>query len=222
VWIELLWLAVLSAFWPTLIAVDVLAFHTPNPERILVSFLAGGLLATVTIGTIVVLNLQQTALVTSSASTTNPALNLTVGGLSLFAALALGRMPASTGVAEPAAPRARPRLAERMVERGAALAFAGGILLNLVPGIFPLIALKDIAQLDYSAAATVGILVVFYAIMFAFVEIPIVGYVVASEWTERQVNASNAWLRANRRQVAMWVLVVGGVYLVVRGIVQLA
>ncbi len=41
-----------AAFWPTpLVLVDVLAFQTPKPEPILLSFLVGGLISTVTIGT---------------------------------------------------------------------------------------------------------------------------------------------------------------------------
>ena len=35
-----------------------------------------------------------------------------------------------------------------MLERGAPLAFVAGIVLNVFPGVFPLIALKDIAELD--------------------------------------------------------------------------
>ncbi len=52
--IDLLVLALLSAFRPTLVVVDVLAFETKSPERILLAFLAGGLLTTVTIGTLIV------------------------------------------------------------------------------------------------------------------------------------------------------------------------
>ena len=70
---------------------------------------------------------------------------------------------------------------ERMLDHGAPLAFVAGIVFNIVPGVVPLVALKDIADLDYSFAATVGLLLGFYVIMFAFIEIPLAGYVVAPE-----------------------------------------
>ena len=219
---ELGWLAILSAFWPTLVVVDVLAFHTPHPERVLVAFLVGGLISTITIGTLVVLNLQQTAAVTDSRSTTDPALNIAVGTLALVAAYVLERvpdlhLPRRRHGGEPK----RSPFTERAIESGAPLAFVAGLLLNILPGVFPLIALKNLAELDYSAAETVAVLVGFYLVTFAFIEIPIVSYLVAPDWTRRRVAEFNDWLHAHQRRVAVWALVVGGVYLIGRGVLQL-
>ena len=72
---------------------------------------------------------------------------------------------------------------EQMLERGAPLAFVAGIVLNLFPGFFPLIALKDIAELDEGFATTVALVLGFYVIMFALIEVPLVGYLVAPAWT---------------------------------------
>ena len=66
-----------------------------------------------------------------------------------------------------------------MLDHGAPLAFVAGIVFNIIPGVVPVIALKDIAELDYSFAETLGLLLGFYLIMFAFIEIPLAGYVVA-------------------------------------------
>jgi hypothetical protein len=219
---ELGWLAILSAFWPTLVVVDVLAFHTPNPERVLVAFLVGGLISTITIGTLVVLNLQQTAALTDSRSTTDPALNIAVGTLALVAAYVLDRVPdlhlrRRRHGREPK----RSPFTERAIESGAPLAFVAGLLLNILPGVFPLIALKNLAELDYSAAETVAVLVGFYLVTFAFIEIPIVSYLVAPDWTRTRVAEFNDWLHAHQRRVAVWALVVGGVYLIGRGVLQL-
>ena len=45
-WLELLVLATASMFWPTLIAIVVLALRISHPVKILVWFMAGGLLTT--------------------------------------------------------------------------------------------------------------------------------------------------------------------------------
>ena len=75
--------------------------------------------------------------------------------------------------------------------------------------------------MDASNAAKVAAIVVFYLIMFAFVEVPIVSYVFAPERTTVAVNNFNDWLKRNGRRVAAYVLAVVGLYLTVRGIVQL-
>ena len=59
-----------------------------------------------------------------------------------------------------------------MLSRGAPLAFLAGVVLNIVPGVLPFVALRDIAELDYSVPATALTLLGFYVIMFAFIEVP--------------------------------------------------
>jgi hypothetical protein len=226
---ELALLGVLSAFWPTLILVDVLAFQTPKPERILLAFLAGGLISTVAIGTVLVLQLQKTAAVTSDRSTTDPVLSFVVAAIAFLAAYVLHRLGDKPlprlrrrrPRKEPAKPKG-PSFAERAIDRGPSLAFVAGLILNIAPGVFPFIALKNLAELDYSAAETVGVLVGFYLIVFAFVEIPIVCFSVAPDWTEERVGRFNTWLGKNTRRVIIWALVAGGVYLTLRGIQQAA
>ncbi len=95
------------------------------------------------------------------------------------------------------------------------------VVLNIVPGTFPVVALKDIAQLNASDGAKLAVIVVFYVIMFAFVEVPIVAYLIAPERTTVAVNAFNAWLKRNGRRVAAYVLGGVGLYLIVRGVVVL-
>jgi len=54
--------------------------------------------------------------------------------------------------------------------------------------------------------------------MFAFVEIPLVGYVFAPSGTQSAVTRFNAWLNANWFRLAIWALVAAGLYLILRGI----
>ena len=110
---------------------------------------------------------------------------------------------------------------EQMLERGAPLAFVAGIVLNLFPGFFPLIALKDIAELDEGFATTVALVLGFYVIMFALIEVPLVGYLVAPAWTAQATARFNVWPRENASRLAAGALAIVGLFLVVSGIVNI-
>jgi hypothetical protein len=218
--LELFGLAVVSAFWPTLVLVDVLAFQTAKPERVLVAFLAGGLVTTLTIGSLIIFELRRSELVTTSRSTTDPVLNIVIGLLAFAVAWVLARRARRPLQSKRDDAKESVRL-ERAIRRGAPIAFVAGLVINIVPGVFPFIALKDIAELDYSVAATFGVLLTFYLIMFAFIEVPIAGYMFAPELTQARVNEFNAWLGANGLRVAIWALMIGGAYFVALGVAQL-
>jgi thiol:disulfide interchange protein len=223
-WLELLVLALASTFWPTLILIVVLALRLDRPIKILVWFLIGGLLTTVSVGIAVVFALQDASFMTGSHPPADSAVDIVVGLLSLLAAFALVRTSRKKSAAAPApevpSEPKKPSMAQRAVGQGAPIAFVAGVVLNIVPGTFPIVALKDIAQLDASDGAKIATIIVFYVIMFAFVEVPIVAYLFAPTRTITAVDNFNAWLARNGRRVAAYVLAVVGAYLVVRGIVQ--
>ena len=217
VW-EIFLLAVGSMFWPLLLAVDVLAFNTDRPVAILSGFLAGGLITTVAVGSVIVFSLNGTSLTTGAKSTTDASVDIVAGVAALAAAAVIyRRRPAPKADA----PHRSSRV-ERLVARGGILAFAAGIVANVFPGVLPFVALKDIAELDYSNAATVLVIVGFYLVMFTFIEAPIGGYLVAPAWTARAVASFNAWLSRNLRTLACSALAIFGTFEVVRGIVAAA
>ena len=223
-WLELLLLAIASMFWPTLIVIVVVALRLEHPVKILSWFLAGGLLTTVTVGIVIVFELQG-AYSGSSRSAVDPAVDIAVGSLSLLGAYLLHRrerkqQPPPAKAEAPPAGEKKPSVAERAVGGGAAVAFAAGVLLNILPGTFPIVALKDIAELDVSNTVKVVAIVVFYVIMFTFVEVPIVAYQFAPKRTTAAMNESQDWLARNKLRVAVYVIAVVGVYLVARGIID--
>lgn len=219
--IELIPLAIASAFWPLLLAVVIISLRTAHPPRLLVSFLAGGLLTTMTVGLIIIYALEHSSLVSRSRSTTDPAVDLAAGAIALAAGLLLARRADPNPDRVRGAEDVRPGRIDRMLSRGAPLAFLAGVVLNIVPGVLPFVALKDIAELDYSVPATVLTLLGFYVIMFAFIEVPLVAYLVAPARTAIETARFNAWLDRNWRRLAAYALVVLGVYLLVRGAVAL-
>lgn len=217
---EILLLGVLAAFWPTLLVVVIVAIRAPHPFRILIAFLVGGLLTCVTIGAVVIHLLRKSELISDSQRTTDPVVEITCGVLALVAAYALHRYRLAARPDKPKPSEDHPSWAERVLGKGGVfLAFGVGIVLNIVPGVVPIVAIKDIAELDIGRAETLTVLLAFYVIMFSFVEIPLVGYVFAPSRTQSAVTRFNAWLNVNAIRLGIWALVAAGLYLIVRGTV---
>jgi hypothetical protein len=215
---ELLLLAIASAFWPVLVVVVIVSLRARRPVRLLLSFLVGGLLTTVTIGLVVIYMLEGSSFAGRPKQTFEPWVKVTVGGFALLTAVVLWkRLPRQAVEPAPDPVAAQPGKLESMLERGAPLAFVAGITFNLIPGFFPLVALAEISAKDLDILATVGLLLAFYVIMFALIEIPLVGYIVAPEWTARATARVNAGLDRNARKLAIGALGVVGAFLVVKG-----
>jgi hypothetical protein len=221
--VEIYFLACLAMFFPLLLIVVVLALNTAHPVPILTGFLAGGLLTTVSVGSAMVFAFQGSSFLSGSRPPADPWVDIVVGGLALLAALVLQRIDRKKKREPPKPMQAKKKsrssdLIERLVDRGAPLAFVAGILGTIIPGPGPIIAMKNIAELNYSDAATLAVIVSFYVIMFTFVEVPLVGFVVAEDWTKKNVTVFNAWLGKNLLWLASWALGVIGVVEIVRGI----
>jgi hypothetical protein len=216
--LELLLLALASAVWPILLAVVLVALQSEQPQRLLACFLAGGLLTCVVVGMAIVTLLEDTDAVSGSRPPANPIFYFGGGVAALVAATMVARRP----------PRVQhesndqPSLATRLLRRGALLAFVAGVVLNIAPGVFPFVALKDIAQLGHPAAVDLAIVVAFYLVMFAFIEVPLIGYAFAPDATARLTGEFNDWLKAHSRKLAVVVLYAAGVLLIARGIAALS
>lgn len=216
---EIFLLAVGSMFWPVLLAVDVVALKSDRPMTILGGFLAGGLVATVSVGCAIVFSLESTSLFTTSKHTTNALVPIVIGVAALVAAFFIRRSDTPERAAP--APKTSSRV-DRLASHGPWLAFVTGIVLNVFPGVLPFVAMKDIGELGYSTAGTIAVIVGFYLVMFTPVEAPLVAFLVAPKRTERAVDRFNLWLAQNLRKLAWWVLLVVGVFEIVRGVLVAA
>jgi len=203
--------------WPALFAVVLVALRSWNTEKLLAAFLAGSLLTTIGIGLAIVSLLDDSSIVAShTRRSAGPVADLVVGVLAVLLGLFLARRPASAP-----APRTLAGWSERALARGAPIAFVVGIVFNVFPGLFPFIALKDIAEADFSTQAAAALVVGFYLVMFTPAELPLVGYALAPARTTALVDRLNAWFDHNGRRVAVVALELGGAYLIVRGSIAL-
>ena len=106
---------------------------------------------------------------------------------------------------------------ERMLGRGSVrLSFVAGALLSL-PGASYFVALDKIAKLDWPTATTALAVIIFVLIEMILLEVPLLGFVVAPEWTARAVVRFRAWIAENAARTGGWVALTLGVLLIIRG-----
>lgn len=222
--LEIFVLGAASMFWPVVLVIVVLALRTTHPVRILCSFWAGGMLTSVSVGAALVFALQGSPLMSGNDMPSAPWVDIVVGALAIVAALVLRRVGRRNG-GRPVRHEGRERKRgssewiERLVEKGGPLAFVAGIVATILPAPLAIIAMADIAQLGYSTGGTLLVIVLFYVVMFTFVEVPIVAYVVSPEATAARVTRFEAWLTRNLVQLGVWALTIFGSFEIVRGIV---
>jgi hypothetical protein len=208
-WITLLVMAVAVSFEPFRIGMTVLMLNRPRPLLQLLAFLCGGFAMGVTVG-LVVLFVVRSAV--SPAQFTLPRVQMVIGVLALLAAAVLAVRPA----------RPRPdgdRLAmwTRRLADGRSLWVAAVAGLGIaLPSIDYLAALAVIAASGLAAATQIGALLTFNAMAFAFVEIPLFGYLVAPVRTQAAMTSLHDWLRSrSRRGVAALLAAIGCVLVAV-------
>jgi Sap-like sulfolipid-1-addressing protein len=222
-------LALAAAVFPTLIACVAIIISRPEPRRLLVAFYAGGLIVSIGAG-IVVLNAfkRGDSIVGNSPSSPDPGTSIVTGLLALVLAwlMVSDRGRALLSRWRSRHPRRseteRPSWAERRLDRAnVAMAFGVGAAINL-PGPFYLLALGDVATGGYTRGAEIGLILLFNAIMFALIEVPLAGYLLWPAGTAALVRRLAGWLNGNGLRVMGALVGLVGVSLIVQGLAAAA
>jgi hypothetical protein len=213
---------------PTLLGATTVMLLLDHPKRLLFGYLAGALMTSVTLGLVIVFALDGSA--STAQHTLSPAMDLALGALLLVVAFFIrpGRQPKETGrLAERRRRKEEtkgdksPPLWQRKLSQGTArTTFVVGALLTL-PGASYLIGLHRIGDGDPSVAGAVGAVLLFNVVMLALLELPLIGYIFAPDWTPRAVDRFKGWFSRNARRLAFRLAVVIGLLLIVRGLVYL-
>jgi hypothetical protein len=191
-------------------------------------YLLGAYLASISLGMLVVFSLHGSGSVETTKQTLSPAADLVLGGLVLIVGFVL-RSGRDEGVRERRRRRKeakqggepKPSWPERMLGRGSArVSFAVGVVLSL-PGVSYLAGLDRIARLDATAPESALLVIVFCLIQMTLLELPLLGYAVAPEWTEGAVARFRAWLARNGRRLAATLAFGIGALLILRGVITL-
>lgn len=223
---EVFVLALLAALNPTLLTATTVMLLLPNPKRLLLGYLLGALMTSITLGLIIIYELLDSGAVSTQKHTLSPSLDLALGGILLVLAFVI-----ATGRQERFAERRRAKKAEKgssgpprwqqYLGRGSARAtFVIGALLTL-PGGSYIVGLSRIHDLDYSVPGTVAVLILFNLVMLVLLEAPLISYTVAPDWTPNAIDRAKAWVGRHWRRAAVVFLTAMGAALVARGIVGL-
>ncbi|HET9121225.1 MAG TPA: GAP family protein [Solirubrobacterales bacterium] len=220
-----------AALNPTLLGATTVMLLLDHPKRLLLGYLFGALLTSLTLGLVIVFALDGSSGGTSTAQNTlSPAMDLTLGGILLVVAFVI-RPGSERWADDRRAERRRrreeakrtkgpPRWQRALSEGSARTTFVVGALLTL-PGASYLIGLSRIAETDASTAAMVAMILAFNAIMLILLEVPLIAYTLAPEWTPRAVDCFKAWFNANSRLLGFRLAAGIGVLLVAKGAIEL-
>lgn len=215
-------LALLAALNPTLLAATTVMLLLNSPGRLMLGYLLGALMTSVTLGLVIVFSLESSSVVSDTQNAVNPAVDIALGVIALVAArvLAPGHRRRHDDARPTAKEKRPPRWQTRLSRSSARGAFVVGALLTL-PGASYLAGLRQIAELRYSDPATVLLVIGFNLIMLMLIELPLLGFAVAPEWTKHEVAQAKRFAARHGRQAATYALTGIGVALVIKGIVAL-
>lgn len=218
-------LAFLAALNPTLLAATTVMLLLPRPKRLLLGYLLGAALTSVTLGLAIVFSLQGSGLLSTTQTTLSPSADLTLGAILLLVAFVLGtgrdRRLAERRQARKAPKEKGPPRWQRALAKGSARStFAVGVVLTL-PGASYITALDRIAQENLGTEATVGMVLAFNLIMLMLLELPLLGYAVAPQWTPRVVAGFRDTLNRRGRAWAIRGAAIIGILLILRGVITL-
>jgi Sap, sulfolipid-1-addressing protein len=222
-------LSLLAMFNPTLLAAVAIMMLLPEPRRLIAGYLVGAWLASIGVGLAIVFSLHDSSAVESSKKTLSPLEDLVIGAILIIVgwALTTGRVSdykahrRERKVAKHGPAEQKESLPERLLGRGSVrITFAVGVLLSF-PGASYIVALSKISKLDWPTGSTALAVVVFCLIQQLLLEVPLVGFYFAPEWTQRMVVRFRGWISHNAVRAAGRVALFLGALLIIRGTVYL-
>lgn len=217
--------ALMSALNPTLLAVVTIMLLLQNPKRLMIGYLLGAYLTSITVGMLIVFELHSSAAVSTTRRTLSPLENLLIGALLIVAGVVLkgqrmeARRERKLARREAAGPKKK-SLPERLLGRGdPRITFFVGVILSF-PGASYLAALTRTSKLEVADAWLVLIVLGICVLQQLLLELPIVAYALRPEWAQRAVGGMREWLARNGRRAAANVAIALGALLILRGAIE--
>lgn len=213
-------LSLTAMFNPTLLAAVTVMMLLPETKRLMFGYLLGSYLTSIAAGLLIAFTFHDTSGVETAQTTLSPAQDLVFGAIALIVGLVL-RSDVGEARRQRKKESAKEPWAQRMLGRGSAkVAFAIGALLSF-PGASYLVALNRLVHLDPGWGATVFLVVLFCVIQDLLLEVPLVGYAVSPEWTQKAVDRFRRWLSERGRIAGARVAIGIGILLLIRGTLEL-
>ena len=208
--ISLLVMALAVSVEPFRIAMTVLMLNRPRPILQLLAFLCGGFTMGISVGLFVLFVFRRRLL--GSTYFTLPTVQILIGVLALTVAAVLAAralMGKSTRRSDPGSGKVATRVRRLLNGPSLWIAAIAGLGIAL-PSVDYMAALAVILASGAAAMTQVGALLMFNAVAFALVEIPLLAYLLAPDATRTSMAALNDWIRSRRRVEVVTLLAVVG------------
>jgi len=214
-----------AALNPTLLTGVTVMLTLKRPKRLLTGFLAGALVTSVTCGLVLVFALPHSSTSSTAKHSVNPILNIALGALVLLVVfvVATGRDQRRRAWSERkrarSADKPDPRWRRQLSKGSARDTFVVGILLSF-PGASYIAGMDLLHKQNVGTVATVLLVLAFNAIMLILLELPLLGYAIAPDWTAATIERFSSWLIRRGGRAALIAGAIAGVLLILRGIVN--
>jgi hypothetical protein len=218
--VSFLGLSLTAMLNPTLLAAVTVMMLLPDPKRLMLGYLLGGYLTSISAGLLIVFSFHQSSGVESARTTFTPAEDLVFGAIAVIVGLVL-RSELGEERRQRKKETEKESWPQRMLGRGSPkVAFAVGAVLSF-PGASYLVALNRLVHLDPGTGETIFLVLLFCLIQAMFLELPLIGYALSPERTEVRVAAFRDWLALKGRRTAAAGALVIGALLLLRGLLEL-
>ena len=219
-------LSLWSAANPTLLAVVTLIVTRPRPKPLLLAYLVGAVLISLTCGLLLVFVLAGTQTANVAKHTISPSIDIALGALILLAALWVqsGRDRRLRAWREQRRQETKekppPRWKRTVNNASPWSAFVLGIVLTL-PGAEYIAGMDILSKRHLGIAVVVAVVIAFNLIQLLIIEVPTVGYILKPQTADAAVERFNQWIRRRGRQIALIAAIAIGAALIALGIASL-
>jgi hypothetical protein len=209
-----------SIYPPAVAAVIALGRGAEVRSRVFAFVLAAGLV-TYAVGALILYALVELGATGAHHLTPGAAVDVALGVLLMLLALRLHRKRPDPTAASMASAAAAPSKIERYLE-SRRLAFVLGIVLYVLPSPIYIGAVKAIADANLSTSGELASLVAVVAVMLWMIELPMLMLLVVPDRAADTLERINLWFARNGRTLAIVAAAGVGIYLIVKGVVQLS
>ena len=211
---QIIGLALVAALYPLGLLVVSFLLRSIRPLPLGLIFFAGAAACLLVAGGAVVIIVRVAGLDEDSSSTARGWMRIVIGAALILLGLLVARRKPKEGADQEAGWK------QKIREPKARTIFFLGVALY-APSATYIAAMQQIGTNSYSVSETVGLVVLVVVIVLLLVELPLITYAVAPDWTDRKIAPVEGWLELHAQAVFAVVLVVLGALLVLSGITEL-
>jgi hypothetical protein len=214
--------ALTAALNPTLLTATTVMLLLPSPKRLMLGYLMGAYTTGIIVGVAIVEWLNSSSAVGTTKHTVAPSIDLALGVLVLIVAYTIwsgsvARERERRKLKRGDRPKKAPRWQQALSGGNARTTFVIGFLLSF-PGASYLASLIEISKQNLDAAGNVLLVVAVNVVMLVLLEIPLLSFAVAPNWTSGAIARFKAWINLHGGKVIAIALTVIGAALILRGI----